>query len=89
MSLMLGHRAPCGATALETLAAVASRSGEKGINQECSIAWEVSYLFLFPFATRLLQSCCTLCLLLPSIFSIVFYWNSGVTYPYILQELLF
>lgn len=43
---------------------------------------ERSATSLFPFVTRLLQSCCTLCLLLPSIFSIFFYWNSGVTYPY-------
>ena len=42
----------------ETFAAVCSRRGEKGINQDCSIVWEVSYtslsLSFFLSATRLL-----------------------------------
>lgn len=60
--------------ASETFAAVCSRRGEKGINQDCSIVWEVSNLsFSFSFSLQL-GSCCVLCFLLP-IISFFFYWN--------------
>lgn len=45
----------------DTFAAVCSRRGEKGINQDCSIVWEVSSLFL------LLGLCCSFCFFLPLI----------------------
>lgn len=60
----------------ETFAAVCSRRGEKGINQDCSIVWEVSSytsLSLFLSATEL-GSCCMLCFLLPLISFIYFFF---------------
>jgi len=56
----------------ETFAAVCSRRGEKGINQDCSIVWEVSYTSLSLSFSLQLGSCCMLCFLLPLISFIFF-----------------
>jgi hypothetical protein len=41
----------------ETFAAVCSRRGEKGTNQDCSIVWEVSNLY--SISRSFFFSCCS------------------------------
>lgn len=64
----------------DTFAAVCSRRGEKGINQDCSIVWEVSSLFL------LLGLCCSFCFFLPLISFGFLYWTSGVIIKFVIAR---
>lgn len=70
----------------DTFAAVCSRRGEKGINQDCSIVWEVSSLSLCLPLSLLLGLCCSFCFFLPLISFGFLYWISGVIIKFVIAR---